>query len=121
VLNHKATFRKIFDLNHAKELITNIGCDPNSISIMAPKMIHYVIRLENIHLQDAIIIKQDMLSIGGEVAVPKHTFKLDGEPSPILISGTLQQLLLLVEKLSRHYLRIKNIALEINELLKSIK
>jgi dihydropteroate synthase len=120
VPKHNATFKKITDLNHAKKLITSIGSDPKSIPIMAPKMIHHIIKLENIHLQDAIIIKQDMLSIGGEVAVPKHIFKLNEKPSPILISGTLQQLKLLMVKLNRHYPRIRNIAKEIDDLLQSI-
>ena len=47
-------------MKHAKKLIKQIGCDPESIPIMAPKMIHHVIQLDNIQLQDAIIIKQDM-------------------------------------------------------------
>ena len=68
-------------MKHAKKLIKQIGCDPESIPIMAPKMIHHVIQLDNIQLQDAIIIKQDMLSVGGEAAVPKHTFKLQGNPT----------------------------------------
>lgn len=117
---HNATLKKISDLDDAKEVIANLGCDPDSIPIMAPKMIHHIIELENIHLQDAIIIKQDMLSIGGEVAVPKHTFQLEGKPASILISGTLQQHLLLIKKLRLHYPRIKNVAQELDNLIQSI-
>ena len=72
-------------------------------------------------LQDAIIIKQDMLSIGGEVAVPKNTFELYEKTGDILVIGTLKQLNELVEKLSRHYQRLKNIAKELSVLLKDIK
>ena len=77
--------------------------------------------LENIILQDAIIIKQDMLSIGGEVAVPKNTFELHKETGDILIIGTIKQLYELIEKLNRHYSRLKNIAKELSVLLKDIK
>ena len=104
----------------AEQAIKNIQSDPESIPIMTPKMIHRVIQLNHVHLQDAIIIKQDMLSIGGEVAVPKNTFQLTGEPASILIIGTYQQLQLLVQKLKRHYPRIKSIANELDEILQTI-
>jgi len=120
VSKHNATIKHISDLKDAKEAIKNLGCDPGSIPIMAPKMIHRIIELENIHLQDAIIIKQDMLSIGGEVAVPKHTFQLNGTSTSILIGGTFQQHLILVDKLKRHYPRLKNVSRELDELIQSI-
>ena len=108
-------------IENAKEEIKKIGSDPQSIEIMAPKAISKVIKLENVVLQDAIIIKQDMLSIGGEVAVPKNTFELYEKTGDILVIGTLKQLNELVEKLSRHYQRLKNIAKELSVLLKDIK
>ena len=111
----------IKNLNSAKDAIKKIGSDPQSIKIMAPKAISKVIKLENIILQDAIIIKQDMLSIGGEVAVPKNTFELHKKTGDILIIGTIKQLYELVEKLDRHYSRIKNIAKELAVLLKDVK
>ena len=95
--------------------------DPESIEIMAPKAIFRVIKLENIVLQDTIIIKQDMLSLGGEAAIPKDAFKLKQHSADILIMGTLQQLHELVGKLNRHYPRLKNIAKELAVLLKDVK
>ena len=111
---------KIENLSQAKQAIKQLGCDPQSIPIMAPKMIHHIIQLDHVSLQDAIIIKQDMLSIGGEVCVPMHTFNLDGDPTTILVCGTLQQLTLLVEKLNRHYPRIKQVSEEIKEFIKPL-
>ena len=108
-------------LENAKKEIRKIGSDPQSIEIMAPKAISKVVKLENVMLQDAIIIKQDMLSIGGEVAVPKNTFELHEKTGDILIIGTLKQLNELVEKLNRHYPRLKNIAKELAVLLKDVK
>ena len=108
-------------LKDAKTEIQKIGSDPNSIDIMAPKAISKIIKFENVLLQDAVIIKQDMLSIGGEVAVPKNTFELYEKNGDILVIGTLKQLNELVEKLSRHYQRLKNIAKELSVLLKDIK
>ena len=117
---HHPRIIKIDDIRQAKQAIKQLGCDPQSIPIMAPKMIHHVIQLDHVTLQDAIIIKQDMLSIGGEVCVPRHTFNLEGDPISILISGTLQQFILLIEKLHRHYPRIKRISEEIDQFIQPL-
>ena len=118
---HNPHIINITTLENAKEEIRKIGSDSPSVEIMAPKAISKVIKLENVVLQDAIIVKQDMLSIGGEVAVPKNTFELHEKTGDILIIGTLKQLKELVEKLNRHYPRLKNIAQEIAVLLKDVK
>lgn len=115
---------KIIDiktLRDAKQEISKIGSDPESIDIMAPKAILKAIKLENVVLQDAIIIKQDMLSIGGEVAVPKNTFQLHKKTGDILIIGTLTQQKELVLKLKRHYPRLKKIANKLDLLLRDVK
>lgn len=118
---HNLHILDIKTLREAKEEIYKIGSDLKSIDIMAPKAISKVIKLENIILRDAIIIKQDMLSIGGEVAVPKNTFELHDKTGDILVIGTLKQLKELVIKLNRHYSRLKNIAKELEIVLKEVK
>ena len=114
------SFIPISNIDEAKREIETIGSDPKSIDIMAPKAILKVIKLHNIILQDAIIIKQDMLSIGGEVAIPKEAFELKEKRADLLIMGTIKQLQDLVGKLDRHYSRIKNIAKELSVLLNDI-
>jgi dihydropteroate synthase len=121
VTNSNPRIIDVRTLDDARKEIQKIGSDPKSIEIMAPKAISKVIKLENVLLQDAIIIKQDMLSIGGEVAVPKNTFELHDKTGDILVMGTIKQLHELVEKLDRHYPRLKNIAKELAVLLRSTK
>ncbi len=118
--DHNPRFIEVSTLEKAKNEILKIGSDPKSIDIMAPKAILKIIKLEKIKLQDAIIIKQDMLSVGGEVAIPKDAFELKEKTADILIFGTVKQLFDLVEKLNRHYLRIRNVSKELESLLKSI-
>ena len=62
-----------------------------------------------------------MLSIGGEVAVPKDTFKLLTKTGEILIIGNLKQLNELVTKLSRHYNRLKEVAKELENILRNVE
>ena len=117
---HNPYFVRVETLEDAKNEIRKIGSDPGSIDIMAPKAVSKVIKFENIVLQDAIIIKQDLLSIGGEVAIPKEAFSLKEKNADILVMGTVKQLKDLVEKLNRHYPRIKNITEELSALLSNI-
>ena len=117
---HNAQLIIIDSLAAAKKEIQNIGSDPNSIDIMAPKAIFKVIKLEQVVLQDAIIIKQDMLSLGGEVAIPRDAFELKKNPADILVMGTITELRELVGKLQRHYPRLQTIAAELAVILEEI-
>jgi dihydropteroate synthase len=118
--SYNPKFISIDSLVAARKEIQKIGSDPNSIDIMAPKAIFKVIKFEHVVLQDAIIIKQDMLSLGGEVAIPRDAFELKKSPADILVMGTVTQLRELVDKLQRHYSRIQAIAAELAVLLKDI-
>ena len=84
---------------------------------MAPKMITKIIKLHEVLLQDAIIVKQDMLSVGGDVAVPRNTFELHEDTATIIVIGTIAQHRQLVKKLRRHYPRIQTLASEISSVL----
>jgi len=114
---HSPHMHSIATLHDANVLFETIGCDPDSFPIMAPKAVFHVIQLDEVMLQDAIIIKQDMLSIGGEVAIPKDAFQLKQETASIAIMGTHAQHQLLVKKLKRHYPRIQKIAEELHQIL----
>jgi hypothetical protein len=118
--SHNPQFVSIESLAAARKEIQKIGSDPGSIDIMGPKAVFRVIRLEHVILQDAIIIKQDMLSLGGEVAIPKEAFELKENPGVILVMGTVTQLRELVGKLQRHYPRIQTIAAELTVVLEKI-
>jgi dihydropteroate synthase len=118
---HHPTIVPITSLSEAEKAIQDIGSDPKSVSLMAPKMVSRVIRLHNVVAQDAIILKQDMLSIGGEVAVPKETFELCEKTASILIIGNVLQLRTLVQKLKRHYPRIRTIAVELEKFIEEIE
>jgi len=67
--SHHPQFITIENLSDARTEIQKIGSDPKSIDIMAPKAVFKIIAVNQVVLQDAIIIKQDMLSLGGEVAI----------------------------------------------------
>ena len=118
--DHNPKLVDIKSLEDARKEMNKIGCDPKGIEIMAPKAILKVIKLEKVLLQDAFIIKQDMLSIGGEVATSWETITLKEKYGDILIMGTVAQLRELVGKLNRHYTHIQEIARELSVLVDDI-
>ncbi|GMR05377.1 MAG: dihydropteroate synthase [Thermodesulfobacteriota bacterium] len=78
-----------------------IGVDPAGIHIMAPKQIHYNIKVGGLTPAQANVIKQDMLSIGGEAAVAAGVVSCSVRSSDAILSGTLKQFNTLVDKLKR--------------------
>src|SRR5512136_1751251 len=110
MVSHDPRFISIDSLVAARKEIKNIASDPKSFNIMVPKAVFRAIKIEQVVLQDAIIIKQDMLSLGGEVAIPSDAFELKKSPADILVMGTVAQLRELIGKLKRHYPRIQKIA-----------
>ena len=118
--SHNPKFISIDSLAAARKEIEKIGSDPNGIDIMTPKTVFRIIKFEQVVLQDAIIIKQDMLSLGGEAAIPRDVFELKKNPADILVMGTVTQLQELVGKLQRHYPRLQAIAVELAVLLEKV-
>lgn len=74
--------------------------DPAGIGIMSGKAAHLVLHLGDIDLKAAMIVKQDMLSLGGEAALSRSAASLKPETTPVLLMGTATQLQRLVEKLA---------------------
>ena len=88
-------------------------------AIMAPKMVCRVIRVDNVDTKAANILKQNMLSIGGEVSVPREVFDYGGKKVSAVISGSLKHHKMLISKLKRQPFGLKALAVEIEQLLRS--
>lgn len=82
---------KIEDAAQAKREIGLIGADNAGVSTMTPKAVHRVIKIENISIKAAIILKQEMLSKGGEAAVSRGVGNLSVETTDVLLMGTVRQ------------------------------
>ena len=112
---------EINTLSDAKKHLRRIDCDEAGIPIMAPKAVFHVIELQDVVMQDAVILKQEMLSTGGEIAIPKNAYELFQEKSSILVMGTLRQQKQFAEKLLRHYPRIQDIGGQLSTYLKTLE
>ncbi|MDF2549043.1 MAG: dihydropteroate synthase [Chlamydiales bacterium] len=80
-------------------LMQEIGADQQGIEIMALKAQVLLVRMENISLQQAQIIKQEMLARGGDASVHRDVAALEKPISNILISGSENQIRQMARKL----------------------
>lgn len=88
-------------LSAAREELRRIGVFPEGVEIMAPKMIHLNIKIHQITPRAANIIKQEILSRGGDAA---HAWTVAGfkpDKTDLLIMANLAQLQGLMKKLDR--------------------
>jgi dihydropteroate synthase len=97
-----------------------IGVDPAGIGIMEGKSRHHVIRLDDVDLRAALIMKQNMLSLGGDAALSRSAAGLRVETTPVLLMGTSRQLRDLVSKLGGQPFRLSELSRSIAELLDTI-
>lgn len=107
----------INDIEEAKEELKKIKVHKDAIAILSPKMFHLNIKIEDVEPQDAIIMKQEMLCCGGDVAIAYNALPPKGEKGNVMIMGTEKQMELLVARLKRQYERLKKLGEEIENLL----
>ena len=98
-----------------------IGVFPEGIQIMEKKGVFRVILLEQVSLRQAIIIKQEMLSKGGDAAVSGKVASLAGDFTDIILMGTTGQLRKASEGLMRQPFGLPQIAEEILEVLNALE
>ncbi|MDI6689506.1 MAG: dihydropteroate synthase [Actinomycetota bacterium] len=112
-----ARILSIKDIAQIKEEFRKIGVDPKGIEIMSPKAIHQLVKLEDMDVRAANIIKQEMLSRGGDAAISRGVYDLKAEKSDIILMGTLKQFKEVCEKLTEQPFELSKIASEIEEVL----
>ena len=111
---------KIKNLEEAAAIFKKIGVDPYGIDAMASKTININILLEDQPCKIANIIKQEMLSVGGDAAVARGSVSCSVPVSDILIMGTLKQISALIKKIEKQPFGLNLIARNILEILKNI-
>jgi len=97
-----------------------MGVDPVGIDIMEGKSRHHLIRLDDVDLRAALILKQDMLSLGGEAALCREAAGLAIRKTPVLLMGTTRQMRGLVSKLGEQPFKLTDLSRSIEELLDTI-
>ena len=100
--------------------LKKIGVHDDGIDIMSPKLYQINIKFENIHPQDALILKQEMLSIGGDAAISEKALPPTSSKTDVLIMGSTKHMVMIKDKIMRQYCRLNNIGEEIEEIIDNI-
>lgn len=115
----KANIRAV-NLNNkkeARELLRCVGADPGGLAAMSPKAVHRALVLERIPVKAAHILKQEMLSRGGDAAVNRGVVAGTVTETDVVLLGTLRQFELLIQKLKKQPFGLANLADEIQQVL----
>jgi dihydropteroate synthase len=100
----------------AERALADIHIDPFNIRNMAPKMVHRLLLLEGVNAREGTLLKQEMLSLGGDAAFPGN--QLEGDISAtIILMGTEKQLRRLCGRLTEHPFGLPSLSAEIKRLL----
>jgi dihydropteroate synthase len=111
----------ISDTENAKKEIEKLNVDKISINLMAPKAVFLTIKIENLPSYGANIIKQEMLSKGGEAAVSKNAVNCSEDKADAMIMGTVKQIDLLIKKLRMQPKSLRILGEELETLINGIK
>jgi dihydropteroate synthase len=93
--------------------------DPEGVGIMTRKGRIYPIRLASVSLKAAPILKQEMLTVGGDAAHARGIADHSVASSPVVLLATWGQYRRLIPKLQRQPFRLKELADEIDHVLRA--
>ena len=107
------------DLAEVRALLRDMRVSGGGISLMDKKCLFRVVRVKGLDIRAANILKQEMLSRGGEVATSREVYELAGRAAECLIMGTLVQYERLLPKLRQQPFGLRALADAIGAVLES--
>ena len=116
-----AHLRIIRNEEDSRKEMEAIGVEEGGIKIMVPKSFHYCIKFYGLEPQDAIIMKQEMLAAGGDVAISQYAIPPHGKKTDALVIGTKTQLHILSMKMKMQYERLNEAGEKISGLIESME
>lgn len=98
------------DLAEARAALAHVRASGAGIDIMEKKAVFRAIRVRGLDIRAANILKQEMLSRGGEVATSREVYELHGGSADCLMLGTLTQYERLLPKLKQQPFGLRRLA-----------
>ena len=106
-------------VDEIKRVMKKVGSTAAGINIMARKADMRLIKLENVGTKEVNIIKQELLSAGGDAATHWGTLDHSVQESDLILLATMSQYEKLVSKLNIQPFKCREIAAEIEEVLEN--
>jgi dihydropteroate synthase len=79
-----------------------VGVDPTGMKLMKGKTLHYNLKVEGIDPRTANLLKQEMLSAGGDAALDRRDLDCSSSSTDALLMGTEKQFEKLFSKLEQY-------------------
>jgi len=92
-------------ITNAREAIHQmgkVGVDATGIKLMKDKTLHLNFKVEGIAPRTANLLKQEMLSLGGDIAVAGRGLDCSGKWTDVIVTGTQKQFKQLILKLDQY-------------------
>lgn len=103
-----------------ESLLKTVGADPEGIKLMAPKGDLLLIHIDALSLKAANILKQEVLSRGGDVALHRDVAGLSIDKTSALMMVTRRQLHEVLIKLKVQPFGLKTLAREIRQFVRQM-
>lgn len=110
----------ISNQKEALKELSLIGSDAAGCRWMSAKAVHKILKITSLKPQQAIIIKQEMLSRGGEAALARGTIDGSIQKTDVLLMGTLKQYKDVMVKLRMQPFGLSRLAEEISSVLQNL-
>ncbi len=111
---------EISGLQEAEEALSSVGADPGGIAIMREKAVFRVVKLTEVPLRAANLIKQTFLAHGAEAAVSRETAALKAETTDMILMGTLAQYREILPRLRAQPFGLRALSEELEKFLRDI-
>ena len=109
----------ITNANEAIQQMKKVGVDPTGVKLMEGKTLHFNLKVEGIEPRTANLLKQELLSLGGDVAVDGRGFDCSANQTDALLMGTQKNFEKLILKLEQ-YPDLQPLGQSIKETLENI-
>ncbi len=109
----------ITSANEAIQQMKKVGVDPTGVKLMEGKTLHFNLKVEGIDPRTANLLKQEMLSMGGDVAVDGRGLDCSTLQTDALLMGNQKHFEKLTLKLEQ-YPDLHPLCLSIKETIKNI-
>lgn len=110
-------FQDISKPEEAAAIMRQIGTDVHGVSLMKNKMVHYTLRVGPLPARAANIVKQEMLSVGGDAAVARGVIDCSAPDGAVLLSATRKQFRRFMQKMRAQPFSLPQLAEQIRKVI----
>jgi len=116
-MSHRVRILSLSARADVEREMRRVGSDEVGVQIMAPKGESLAVRIENVRGKAASLLKQMMLSAGGEACVARGVAGFDDTPAPVLLVGDRRHYRRLYPRLRMEPFGLPQVAEEIERVL----